>query len=131
MKDGPASLLIGLLFILAGPACDRGSMCETTEVRRLASPSKALDLVVSVVNCGATTDYVTRVSIGSRDAPLAKTTDVVRVDSNHGEVGTGLQDEIPVDATWQSDHEVSLGFPEKTRIFGFYSDVVGVRISLR
>jgi hypothetical protein len=106
-------------------------LCSAKEAHRVPSPSGALDVVVSVVDCGATTDYVTRVSVGSHDAPIARTADIVRLDSNHGEVGLGLQNEIPVEVTWQSDHEVLLAYPPKTRTSGFYSDVDGVRIERR
>jgi len=119
----------GVFIFLTNASCN--DMCSTDEVRRVSSPSRALDVVVSVANCGATTDYVTRVSVGSHDAKLARTADVVRLDSNHGDVGLGLQNEIPVDVTWQSDHEVTLSYPPKTRTFGFYSDVYGVRIERR
>ncbi len=118
--------LAGIAVVLANASCN--DLCGTSEVRRVPSPSAALDVVVSVVDCGATTDYVTRVSVGSHDAPISRTADIVRLDSNHGDVGLGLQNEIPVDVTWQSDHEVNLSYPRKTRTFGFDSDVCGVRI---
>ena len=122
--------LAGAVAAMANVSCD-DALCGTNEVRRISSPSSALDVVVSVVDCGATTDYVTRVSVGSHGAPLARTADIVRLDSNHGDVGLGLQNEIPVDVTWQSDHEVTLSYPPKTRSSGFYSDVNGVRIERR
>ena len=119
----------GTVVVLANASCH--GVCSTEEVSRISSPSRALDVAVSVVNCGATTDYVTRVSVGAHDAALSRMADVVRLDSNHGDVGLGLQNEIPVDVTWQSDHEATLSYPPKTRTLGFYSDVYGVRIERR
>ena len=115
-----------LLFLLLS-GCDR-MICDDQEVARVTSPTGSLDAIVSVRDCGATTSWVTAESLASHDEPLSKAARIVTLDSDHGQVGLGEKNEIPVQMTWPDNHTLALSFPPKTRFFGFDSEVWGVRI---
>lgn len=75
-------LFVGVLFIAFRP----GQMCENHLIQEDFSPNKELKTMIFSVDCVATTDFSTQISIVNSDYELEKSDkgNVFIADSDHG-----------------------------------------------
>jgi hypothetical protein len=74
---------------------------------------------VFVRSCGATTPFVTEISVIVPHQHLSEvdTGNVFIGESDHGKVRTGVHGELSVQVTWLTDKSLQITYPQHTRIF--------------
>ena len=104
--------------------------CESKPIEILPSKNDVLKVVVSTVNCGATTGYSTHVSIinTNEKAVDVKKGNVFIADTDHGEAPSYDHGGPIVKMNWLSDKELEIEHHQKARIFRSEVKVKGVKI---
>lgn len=107
-------------------------MCATTVFDEIPSPSRKLKAVVFQIDCGATTDFNTQVSIvkASFDTSDAKSLPkgFFIADRDHGRVPAGITKGPEVRLHWESDNNLSLEHHQLARVFRSEETQRGVTI---
>lgn len=113
---------------LATSACTE--MCGNEELSRIRSADDALDAVVFVRDCGATTDFSIQVSIVTRDARMDDSSIVFVADHVYDPVATGAA-EMQVSVVWQSERTLSITAPSTARVFKCARFLAGVAVTCK
>ena len=104
--------------------------CESKQIEVLPSKNDELKVVVSTVNCGATTGYSTHVSIielNEKPEDAGKG-NVFVADTDHGEAPSYDHGGPIVTVNWVSDKKLEIEHHQKARIFRTETVVKGVSI---
>ena len=100
--------LLSLYLTACGAVSDK--LCDVESISSQLSPGENSKVVVRVRNCGATTDYVTEVSIipASRDNI-----------TGYGNAfrAKGYLDETSLEIRWQKDNELLIVYPADITVY--------------
>ncbi len=119
--------LVPLCLLVLCMGC--GDLCGNDLFKELPSPSQSLKAVVFRRNCGATTSFVTHVSIeGINGKSPSAGGNIFVADHDHGAVRTGPDGLVPLQVHWESDGRLVIAYPPKTRIFAQETTYRGVSI---
>jgi hypothetical protein len=118
-----------VLQILSLSGC---GLCANSIIVEKTSPNKQWKAISFVRNCGATTWFVTYVSVIRSDKALpGGKGNVLCIDDNDGKTH-GLivspKGEIPLTLEWKSDRLLFVGYPARANILSSEQEVHGIRI---
>lgn len=112
-----------------------GDLCAETVIAEIPSPSGAMKALIYQIDCGASTDFNTHVSVMPRDSSLAQESKRVfgggsffLADRNHGKAPAGPGGGPEVMLRWMSDGEIEIQHHDLARVFRKNASADGVDI---
>nr|WP_315228061.1 hypothetical protein [uncultured Limnohabitans sp.] len=109
--------LLGLFFLIFGGCVAlldsvMDNMCEYSVIEQIPSPSGKWNAVVFQIDCGATTDFNSHVSIVAADVDTFTKNSMPQsffaIDSNHGLAPQSKNGAPDVRITWKDEHTLEV-----------------------
>ncbi len=108
-------------------------MCETTIIEEVVSPSGKLKAVVFQIDCGATTDFNSHISIVPADIDASQKNNLPHsffvADGNHGNAPAGKGGGPEVRIFWKTDDHLDVQYHSNARLFRSETKSKGIIIS--
>lgn len=108
-----------------------GCTCPKTVVQRVVSPDRSWSAIAYVRDCGATTWYITHLSIQKvDDDSLSEEGNTLVIDDANAKV-PGLLDSkgaIPLTLEWRGDRQLMVRYPSRANILEKHSEVGPVTV---
>lgn len=117
--------VLGTLIVITGGCLawlDRLSagLCAQTIIEQVPSPSGKLKAIVFQIDCGATTDFNSHVSIVRSNAAVSSKSELPKsffvIDTNHGQAPEGKEHGPEVRLKWLSDEHLDIQHHELARV---------------
>ena len=129
--------IVGPLLVMFGGCAAllhrfSADMCATTVIDQFPSPSGKLKAVVFQIDCGATTDFNSHVSIVPADADTSKKDSLPQsffaADGNRGKAPSGKGGGPEVRLSWKNDRQLEIQHHDHVRLIRGESKSNGVTI---
>ena len=105
------------------------SMCGVTVVRRTPSPNGRLEAVLFERNCGATTDFVTNLSVVRAGTSISNDGgNLLVADSDGGRAPLASGHVIPVSVEWIGSDSLIVRYDRRARVFHRVESAHGVPV---